>query len=56
MPTNRELYDRICQELTWYEHPQEHPLNNVTDSEIADEFYNTLVAVQNWMVENGLNC
>ena len=24
---DRELYDKICKVLTWYEHPEESPLD-----------------------------
>ena len=43
---DRELYDKICKVLTWYEHPKESPLD---EKEVSEEMYSTLVEVQNAM-------
>lgn len=45
---NEELYDRICEVLTWYEHPEEYPCGEDNfNRHIAEEMYNILVRVQN---------
>ena len=47
---NKELYDKICQALTWYENPDEYPLGeNDFNRHISEELYNRLVEVQNNM-------
>ena len=43
---DRDLYDKICKVLTWYEHPEESPLD---EKEVSEEMYSTLVEVQNAM-------
>lgn len=43
---DRELYDKICKVLTWYENPEESPLD---EKEVSKEMYSTLVEVQNAM-------
>lgn len=45
---DRELYDKICKVLTWYEHPEESPLD---EKEVSEEMYSTLVEVQNAMCD-----
>lgn len=49
-----ELYNKICQQLTWYENPKEDGFNR-TASEIAEDMYDTLCQVQEWMLENGFD-
>lgn len=45
---HQELYDRICEVLTWYEHPEEYPFGeDLFNKHIASEMYDTLVRVQN---------
>ena len=47
---DKELYDKICQALTWYENPDEYPLGeNDFNRHISEELYNRLVEVQNNM-------
>lgn len=52
---NEELYDEICQVLTWYENPQEYPYKLHCDDDflefIAADMYDVLVKVQNHMEE-----
>ena len=48
----QELYDEVSRVLTWYEHPEEDPVDD-TIAEIAETLYDTLVKVQNWMSDNG---
>ena len=43
---DRELYDKICKVLTWYEHPEESPLD---EKEVSEEMYSTLVEAHNAM-------
>ena len=43
---DRELYDKTCKVLTWYEHPEESPLD---EKEVSEKMYSTLVEVQNAM-------
>lgn len=45
----KELYDRICRTLTWYEHPEECPFNE--DDFVTEEMYDILVIVQNTLFE-----
>lgn len=46
--TKRELYDRLCQALTWYENPNECPLG---EDAVMDNLYNVAVDVQNRFFE-----
>ena len=44
----RELYDEVCEVLTWYEHPEESPLD---ENDVVAEMYDILVKVQNKLAE-----
>lgn len=45
--TNRgELYDKLCQLLTAFEHPDEDPWNRSED-EFLDDFYGMLCEIAN---------
>jgi len=49
---HQELYDRICEVLTWYENPQDYPFGDDDfNRHISEEMYNVLVEVQNEMFE-----
>lgn len=41
---SRELYDRACKALTWYEHPEECPLEQQS---IPGFLYDALVEIVN---------
>lgn len=42
------LYDTICQVLTWYEHPEEYPFGEEEfNRHISEEMYKVLCRVQN---------
>ena len=42
------LYDLVCEVLTWYENPDDYPLGeDLFNKHIAEEMYNVLVRVQN---------
>ena len=45
---DRELYDKISKLLTWYEHPEE---SSLSEKELNEEMYRTMVEVQNAMAE-----
>lgn len=49
--SKEELYNKVTNILTIYEHPEEDPFNR-TASEMAEDLYDVLVDVQNWMDEN----
>lgn len=47
---HQDLYDSICNVLTWYEHPEEYPFGEDDfNRHISEEMYNVLVRVQNEM-------
>ena len=50
-----ELYDEICRVLTWYENPQEFPLNDDLENErqIVELMYSALVECQKFLDEAG---
>jgi len=49
----KELYDKICLAITWYEHPEEYPFGRANfNKHISEEFYKLLVEVQNKMFQN----
>lgn len=51
--TNEELYDEICQVLSWYENPQEYPFKLYYDDDflefIAKDMYDVLVKAQKYI-------
>ena len=49
MEEKRELYDKICKLLTWYEQENECPISK---EQLKGEMYSTLVEVQNFFCEN----
>ena len=49
MEEKRELYDKICKLLTWYEQKNECPISK---EQLKEEMYSTLVEVQNFFCEN----
>ena len=44
--TTQELYDKICNVLTWYEHPDECPYGKAS---IHDLMYETLIEVEQYL-------
>ena len=45
---HEELYDRVCEVLTWWEHPEEYPCGEDNfNRHISEEMYQVLVRVQN---------
>ena len=48
---DEELYDSVCEVLTWYEHPEESPYNESENfhKDMAEEMYCVLVNVQRYL-------